>query len=60
MTMSQVLDLPTVQLEELTEAQLIEKLGDLIPQSRVPDKDNAQTRDVKQMIALAQKLVGQK
>lgn len=41
----------------MTDAELTKYLGPLIPDSRAPDKDKAQDRDVKNLIAAAQALL---
>ena len=60
MNLKEILELPTEELEKLTDPQLIQLLGPLIPASRQEDKDSALKRDTKMLIAQAQKLLGTK
>ena len=59
MTIQEVLNLPTDHLEKLSDTELVNLLGDLIPASRNPDREKANMRDVKMLVNQAKKLLGQ-
>ena len=54
MTIKQILSLPTEDLERLSDKQLAELLGPLIPLARKEDKDLAAARDADQLLKRAQ------
>ena len=54
MTIKQILSLPTEDLERLSDKQLAELLGPLIPLARKEDKDSAAARDAAQLLKRAQ------
>lgn len=57
MTIQQILDLPTADIYAMTDAQLELALGELIPQSREPDKENFQKVKTNNLLAKAQALL---
>ena len=54
MTIKQILSLPTEDLERLSDKQLAELLGPLIPSARKEDKDSAAAKDQQQLLKRAQ------
>ena len=54
MTIKQILSLPTEDLERLSDKQLADLLGPLIPLARKEDKDSAAARDADQLLKRAQ------
>jgi hypothetical protein len=54
MTIKQILSLPTEDLEKLSDKELAEFLGPLIPLARKEDKDSAAARDADQLLKRAQ------
>lgn len=61
MTIPQLLDIPTEELAALTDSQLEQLLGPLVPQSRAPDKERFQQRhamSVQQMAEMALRSAG--
>ncbi len=54
MTIKQILSLPTEDLERLSDKQLVELLGPLIPLARKEAKDSAAARDADQLLKRAQ------
>lgn len=57
MTINEVLKLPTDRLESLTDKQLDELLGPLIPAARQGDKQAADKRDLDQLLKQAAALL---
>lgn len=54
MTIKDILSLPTNKLEALSDAELSELLGPLIPAARKEDKEAADKRDRDQLLKRAQ------
>ena len=54
MTIKDILSLPTNKLEALSDAELSELLGPLIPAARKEDKETANKRDRDQLLKRAQ------
>lgn len=58
MTIQEILQLPTAQLEALDDKKLAELLGPLLPAARQADKESAADKDIKQLMARAKALLG--
>lgn len=58
MTIREILALPTDQLEALSDKDLDNLLGPLIPAARNPDKEAAKDRDINQLLKRAQAVLG--
>jgi len=57
MTIHEILKLPTEKLEELSDRQLDELLGPMIPAARNPDRESAQMRDMQQLLKQARAML---
>lgn len=57
MTLTEILDLPTEDLEKLSNSQLESLLGPFIPDARRPDKDRAEDRDRQNLMDKAKRLL---
>lgn len=57
MTIQEILKLPTERLEDLSDKQLAELLGPLLPAARAADRENAATKDLKQLLKQAEQLL---
>ncbi len=58
MTIQEILQLPTDRLESLNDKALAELLGPLLPAARAIDRDSAEQKDMKQLLAKAKALLG--
>lgn len=58
MTVKQLLDVPTADLAKLTDPQLEELLGPLVPAARQADKDSIVLKETKSLMKQAEHLLG--
>lgn len=59
MTITEILSLPTEELDKMSLAELEKYIGPLIPDARKPDKENLVVRDQRQINELAAKMIAQ-
>lgn len=60
MTIQEILKLPTEQLESYDDRALAAILSPLLPAARAADKDSAEEKDLKQLLAKAKALLENK